>query len=372
MKFFVRKEIKNRKKSKMNEENEILIDLIKKGYSNHQLKDAGYGFTIRRINKWRKKLREGYIPGLRKVRTPKPKPKNEILQKCFNCKLEDIEKEEDKKFITNCLEIIKTSNFKNLSEQQKNNILKRCGVCGGQGELIYCNKCNDGFHKKCTNGIEDFRCERCINELKVDLNDVYNTIKIYSIINREVKGTICNEKIIIPKMTKLNLNDALQRRNSAFDDNLVYSDICPQEMNSYLLENGIQELSEENIKIYKKFKQKSQQGFYGPIEVVWDETQGYIAKATATIKMNTIISEYSGQVFFFRDGLFMTKGDSTMELIHSPVSDTSLVIIPKDYGNLARFLSGINNTEINNKQNVYSLRVNIEGSIHVLLLAKKK
>ena len=68
----------------------------------------------------------------------------------------------------------------------------------------------------------------------------------------------------------------------------------------------------------------------------------------------------------------MTKGDSTMELIHSPVSDTSLVIIPKDYGNLARFLSGINNTEINNKQNVYSLRVNIEGSIHVLLLAKKK
>ena len=88
--------------------------------------------------------------------------------------------------------------------------------------------------------------------------------------------------------------------------------------------------------------------------------------------MNTIISEYSGQLFFFRDALFMTKGNSKMELIHCPISNTSLVTIPKDYGNLAWFLSGINNTEINNKQNMYSLRVNIEGSIHVLLLAKKK
>ena len=49
-----------------------------------------------------------------------------------------------------------------------------------------------------------------------------------------------------------------------------------------------------------------------------------------------------------------------MELIHSPISDTSLVIIPVNYGNIARFLSGINNTKKKQKEkNVYSLRVNI-------------
>ena len=62
-----------------------------------------------------------------------------------------------------------------------------------------------------------------------------------------------------------------------------------------------------------------------------------------------------------------------MELIHSPTSDTSLVIIPVNYGNLGRFLSGVNNTKKNLKEkNVYSIRVNIEGSIHVLLLASRK
>ena len=68
----------------------------------------------------------------------------------------------------------------------------------------------------------------------------------------------------------------------------------------------------------------------------------------------------------------MQKNDSTMDLIHSPISDTSLVIIPEKYGNLGRFLSGINNSKKNNNQNVYSLRVDINGLVHVLLLAKRK
>ena len=60
-----------------------------------------------------------------------------------------------------------------------------------------------------------------------------------------------------------------------------------------------------------------------------------------------------------------------MELIHSSSSDINFVIIPEQYGNLGRFLSGINNTKNNTrKQNVYSLRVNIEGSIDVILFQK--
>ena len=61
-----------------------------------------------------------------------------------------------------------------------------------------------------------------------------------------------------------------------------------------------------------------------------------------------------------------------MELIHSSSSDISQVIIPEQYGKFGRFLSWINNTKNNTrKKNIYCLRVNIEGSIHVLLLDKR-
>ena len=68
----------------------------------------------------------------------------------------------------------------------------------------------------------------------------------------------------------------------------------------------------------------------------------------------------------------MKSNDSIIELKQSSSSDISLVIIQEQFGNLGRFLSGINDTKNNTrKQNVYSLRVKIEGSIHVLLLAKR-
>jgi hypothetical protein len=62
-----------------------------------------------------------------------------------------------------------------------------------------------------------------------------------------------------------------------------------------------------------------------------------------------------------------------MELIRTPSSSTSLVICPDKYGNLARFLSGINNAKEKSlkKQNICSIRLNIDGSVHVLLYACK-
>jgi hypothetical protein len=62
-----------------------------------------------------------------------------------------------------------------------------------------------------------------------------------------------------------------------------------------------------------------------------------------------------------------------MDLIRTPSSSTSLVICPERKGNLARFISGINN--FNNKsikkQNVNSIRYDIDGEVHVLLYAAK-
>ena len=39
-----------------------------------------------------------------------------------------------------------------------------------------------------------------------------------------------------------------------------------------------------------------------------------------------------------------SKNDSIMDLLRTQRSSTSLVIYPEKFGNLARFLSGINNT----------------------------
>ena len=66
--------------------------------------------------------------------------------------------------------------------------------------------------------------------------------------------------------------------------------------------------------------------------------------------------------------------------------ETSLVIIPEHFGNLARYFSGINNSDSksrkkqvfdssccdkSNGQNVRSARYVIDGQIHVLLIAKR-
>jgi len=57
-----------------------------------------------------------------------------------------------------------------------------------------------------------------------------------------------------------------------------------------------------------------------------------------------LVCEYVGDVDFLRNRIF-DKNDSIMELLKTPSSSTSLVIIPENYGNIGRFLSGINNQD---------------------------
>ena len=65
------------------------------------------------------------------------------------------------------------------------------------------------------NGIGDFQYKRCKNETKTQLNNLYKTIKIHSIINKEVKGLVCVEKLKIPKnmIKRLNLDERLKEEN---------------------------------------------------------------------------------------------------------------------------------------------------------------
>ena len=88
--------------------------------------------------------------------------------------------------------------------------------------------------------------------------------------------------------------------------------------------------------------------------------------------MLTIICEYTGEVHLARNKLF-DKNDSIMELLKTPSSATSLVIVPDKRGNLARFISGINNVDKDSikKKNVMSGKFNIDGSAHILLYASR-
>ena len=77
-------------------------------------------------------------------------------------------------------------------------------------------------------------------------------------------------------------------------------------------------------------------------------------RAQEDIKLGTLITEYVGEVDFARNHIFDRQNDSIMDLLRTSRSRTSLVILPNRKGNLARFISGINNSSAKSrgKQNV--------------------
>lgn len=164
---------------------------------------------------------------------------------------------------------------------------------------------------------------------------------------------------------------ALLSKDIQFNDDLCFpNDNCKESMNNALKEPGVQEISDYNKKIYYKFKEMSRKAEYCALEILLDEVQGFVVKATADIPNLTLICEYTGEVCLARDKLF-DKNDSIMELIKSPSCADCLVIAPEKFGNIARFLSGINNTDSKSKkkQNVKSIKFSIDGSVHILLYA---
>lgn len=118
----------------------------------------------------------------------------------------------------------------------------------------------------------------------------------------------------------------------------------------------------------------------------------FVVIADEPIKKNTLITEYVGEVDILAKNEH-NSNDSIMDLLRTGCrrmrvvkcrdSETSLVIIPEKFGNVARYLSGINNSKKESKkkqvkvmlmreeQNVQSLRYVIDGAIHVLLVAMK-
>lgn len=156
---------------------------------------------------------------------------------------------------------------------------------------------------------------------------------------------------------KHNLLFALKAKNIEFDDDLRYSNpLCGPKNNQASAESSLQIMDKDNITVFKEFKKMSRMGNYVPVTIEPDKVQGFVVRAEEDIAEMTLISEYVGDVDFARNRIF-DKNDSIMDLLRTTRSKTSLVICPEKYGNLARFLSGINNLEkgAKKKQNVNNL-----------------
>jgi len=72
--------------------------------------------------------------------------------------------------------------------------------------------------------------------------------------------------------------------------------------------------------------------------------------------------------------MYDTTNDSIFELLCSGDPKTSLVVAPNKYSNVARFFNGINNSEKDSKklkQNIRSMRCQVDGRVTVLLYTSK-
>lgn len=153
---------------------------------------------------------------------------------------------------------------------------------------------------------------------------------------------------------KHNLLFALKAKEIEFDDDLRYSNpLCGPEKNQGNLESSLQKMDKETLNVFHEFKRMSKIGNYVPVHIEPDKIQGFIVRAAEDIAEMTLICEYVGDVDYARNRIF-DQNDSIMDLLRTTRSKTSLVICPEKYGNLARFLSGINNSEkgAKKKQNV--------------------
>lgn len=91
------------------------------------------------------------------------------------------------------------------------------------------------------------------------------------------------------------------------------------------------------------------------------------------IQRHTLIGEYVGEVVTLEQSDEI-RSDSLMVLLQTGDKKTSLIIDPTRAGNIARFLSGINNRSLlsRRKANVRTLRFSIDGRVRVALFTSKR
>ena len=135
----------------------------------------------------------------------------------------------------------------------------------------------------------------------------------------------------------------------------------------------IEPLSRRLLDIFKEFKENLRKGALPPIIVVHDPHVGFTVEALEPIKKHTLIAEYIGEVTTIERSNTSSSSDSLMMLLDTNDDATSLIIDPTRTGNIARFLSGINNRSnlSKRKANVRTRRFALDGRCRVALFTAK-
>ncbi|CAL0327580.1 unnamed protein product [Lupinus luteus] len=289
-----------------------------------------------------------------------------------------------------------------------------CEQCGSgelPEELLLCDKCDKGFHMKCVRPIVvripigSWLCPKCSGMKKKRMRS-FSQKKIYDFFGIEVDHNVQNKassqdarkrrkrsgpRIVQKKKRRIlpfvpsedpaqrlkqmgSLASALTALNIEFSDHLTYlPGMAPRSANDAGLESGgMQILTKEDTETMEHCKAMSKRGECPPFIVVFDSCEGYTVEADGPIKDMTFIAEYTGDVDYLKKRE-RDDCDSIMTLLLASEPVDSLVICADKRGNIARFISGINNhtPEGKKKQNCKCLRYNVNGESRVLLIATR-
>ncbi|XP_068635106.1 histone-lysine N-methyltransferase ATXR6-like isoform X2 [Aristolochia californica] len=262
---------------------------------------------------------------------------------------------------------------------------EKCGSGDREDELLLCDKCDRGYHLFCLRPIlvcvpkGTWFCSSCSNAKKLKRFPLIQT-KIVDFFRiqrspdfdrkpfqdnkknkRRLGGLIMSKKKrkLLPfspsedsrrRLEQMaSLATALMATGTKFSDELTYMPgMARRSANQASLEpGGMQVLSREDSKTLEQCKDMMKKGQWPPLMVVFDSCEGFTVHADRFIKDLTIITEYTGDVDYLKNRQ-QDDGDSMMTLISASDPSNSLVICPDKHGNIARFISGINNhTHVN-------------------------
>lgn len=163
----------------------------------------------------------------------------------------------------------------------------------------------------------------------------------------------------------------MTQRMRFFDDQIYPKGITSPAMNRVPDKSNIRRLHPSDEQAFEKLKEISRKGFYGALEVSESKTKGFYVKAICEIPARTLLCEYVGEVLSSRHSLSETSNECIFSLLNTSHSRTSLDICPTRYGNLSKFVCGINNLHGRRKLNVQSLRFLYQGHVRVVFFAKR-
>ncbi|KAJ7565479.1 hypothetical protein O6H91_02G062800 [Diphasiastrum complanatum] len=281
---------------------------------------------------------------------------------------------------------------------------EQCGCVDGEMEMLLCDGCDRGFHMYCLCPIMvripkgEWFCPDCSRKgnffafpmVQTKIIDFFKIQRLQGSLEGERKRRRSSGGLVLHKKSRrllpytsskdpacrleqmASLATALTSMGIEFSDQLTYmASLAPRSANcSRMEQGGMQIMAKEDKQTYDLCKAMCSRGEWPPLMVSHDPRQGFVVEADSNIKDMTLIAEYTGDVDFMRNRAH-DEGDSIMGLLFTKDPAKELVICPDKRGNIARFVSGINNhtQEGKKKQNLRCVRFDIDGEAHALLVA---